>query len=104
MAAGPTPTMDWTRVPLAAAWLAALALVTWLESLGHALGEKRWTTPIDRGPAEVDELGPVDPRACSGDRVSTGEPRLTPMTPKGRVPGGPSTPGSWSSGRWPGSP
>ena len=39
------PTMDSTRVPLAAAWLAARALVTWAKRWATPLGEKRWPTP-----------------------------------------------------------
>ena len=78
-----------TRVPLAAAWLAALALVTWSNRWAIAAGEKRWPTPAtdaqvkwpSSAPAEADGVDGADPAAIGG-------PRLTPMTPKGADPGG----------------
>ena len=65
-----SPTIDWARVPLAAAWLAALALVDLVE----ALGDRRWARtggpmPDDRGPGHAAELGPgARPTAPRADR------------------------------------
>src|SRR5271157_5024185 len=91
----PIPTMDVARVPLAAAWLAAFALVTWSNRWDTPDGEKRWPMPFTELQITLPSSDPVEATAPRAERVCTGEPREMPMRPNGAVPDGDCEPCSW---------
>src|ERR1035438_7822606 len=74
--------------------LSRLGLVPWSNRWTTPLGEKRCPTPTIDAQLKWTRSDPVEARAWRGVARSTGEPRLTPMTPYGASPAGATTPAS----------
>ena len=81
------PTIDWTRVPSAAAWLAALALVTSPNRCTVAEGENRWATPTTEAHEKRARSDPVLARPRPRADALGGRAEAHPDEPVGSVGG-----------------
>ena len=79
-----TPTVDSGLLTAGLGLLGGLGTGHLLEPLGDPVGEnsvKRWPIPVTDAQAKLPNPTPAELRAWAKPVVSTGEPRLTPMTP-----------------------